>query len=124
MSRALSLILLEDYAPDAELIVRALRRGGYDPSWTRVTTEAEFLESLASPPDVILCDSSLPLFTMSRALAVLKERGMAIPVIAVSGRRDEAAAECIRLGASDYVSKDELGRLAATVGRLTGKKTG
>ena len=123
MSLPLSLVLLEDYAPDAELIVRALRRAGYEPAWTTATTEEEFLEALVEPPDVILADSSLPLFSMTRALALLNERGLEIPVIAVSGRTDDAAPECIRLGAADYVSKDDLDRLPAAISKATGKKT-
>ena len=124
MSLPLSLVLLEDYPPDAELIVRALRRGGYEPAWTLATTEEEFLEALAQPPDVILADSSLPLFSMTRALALLKARGLEIPVIAVSGRSEDVAPECIAQGAADYVSKDDLDRLPAAVSKATGKKTG
>ena len=124
MSLPLSLVLLEDYAPDAELIVRALRRAGYDPSWTRVTTEEEFLETLKQPPEIILADSSLPLFSMSRALVLLSERGLAIPVITVSGRSDDAAPECIKMGATDYVSKDDLDRLPHAICKATGKDPG
>ena len=124
MSLPLSVVLLEDYPPDAELIVRALRKGGYEPSWTVATTEEAFLAALAQPPDVILADSSLPLFSMSRALALLDARGLKIPVITVSGRSEDAAPECIALGAADYVSKDDLDRLPAAVGKATGKNAG
>jgi CheY-like chemotaxis protein len=122
MNLPLSLVLLEDHPPDAELIVRALRRGGYEPAWTVATTEEEFLQALAQPPDVILADSSLPLFSMTRAIALLTERGLEIPVITVSGRSEDAAAECIGQGATDYVSKDDLDRLPAAVGKVTGKQ--
>jgi DNA-binding NarL/FixJ family response regulator len=89
------------------------------------TTEEEFLDALAQPPDVVLADSSLPLFSMTRALAILTERGMKIPVIALSGRSEDAAAECIRLGAAGYVSKDDMDhRLPEAIGKATGKPPG
>src|SRR5688572_15774544 len=100
MGISLTVLLLEDHAPDAELVLRELRRAGYEPKSTRVTSEEEFIAALESAPEVILADSSLPVFSMSRAIALLRERGLHVPVIAVTGnQREGTAAECIRLGA-------------------------
>ena len=119
----LTLLLLEDRLPDAELIVRELRRAGYEPQSTRVTTEEEFTAGLASNPEVILADSSLPLFSMSRAFALLQERGLDIPVIVVTGAPGyERAAECLKAGAADYVLKDDLSRLPDAIKQALEKK--
>jgi CheY-like chemotaxis protein len=125
MGVPLTVVLLEDSLPDAELIIRALRKAGYELKSTRVTTEEEFTAALASEPDIILSDSSLPVFSMSRALAVLQARGLNVPVIAVTGKAgDEDAAECIRVGAVDHVSKDDLARLPEAIQQAIGKKAG
>lgn len=119
----LTLLLLEDRLPDAELIIRELRRAGYEPQSTRVTTEEEFTAGLVSNPEVILADSSLPLFSMSRALALLQERGLDIPVIVVTGAPGyERAAECLKAGAADYVLKDDLSRLPDAIKQALEKK--
>lgn len=119
----LILLLLEDRPPDAELIIRELRRAGYEPQSTRVTTEEEFAAGLASNPEVILSDSSLPRLSMSRALAMLQERGLDIPVIIVTGAPGyERAAECLELGAADYVLKDDLASLPKAVKQALEKK--
>jgi len=119
----LTLLLLEDRLPDAELIVRELRRAGYEPQSTRVTTEEEFTAGLVNNPEVILADSSLPLFSMSRALALLQERGLDIPVIVVTGAPGyERAAECLKAGAADYVLKDDLSRLPDAIKQALEKK--
>lgn len=119
----LTLLLLEDRLPDAELIIRELRRAGYEPLSTRVTTEAEFTAALASNPEIILSDSSLPLFSMSRALAVLQERGLDIPLIVVTGAPGyERAAECLELGAAAYVLKDDLASLPNAIKEVLEKK--
>jgi CheY-like chemotaxis protein len=124
MGMPLSLLLLEDSLPDAELIVRELRRAGYDPLATRATNEEEFDAGLAAGnPQVILADSSLPLFSMSRALDLLRARGLDIPVIVVTGARGyERAEECINLGAADYVLKDDLSRLPKAVEQAITKR--
>lgn len=119
----LTLLLLEDRLPDAELIIRELRRAGYEPQSTRVTTEEEFTAGLVGNPEVILADSSLPLFSMSRALALLQERGLDIPVIVVTGAPGyERAAECLKAGAADYVLKDDLSRLPDAIKQALEKK--
>jgi CheY-like chemotaxis protein len=123
MSIPLTVILLEDSLPDAELIIRELRRGGYSPQSTRVTNEQEFTAALASNPDVILADSSLPLFSMTQALALLRERGLDIPLIVVTGAPGhQRAAECLKLGAADYIVKDDLAELPKAIKQVLEKK--
>jgi PAS domain S-box-containing protein len=99
-------------------MLHELRRGGFTPSASRVATEAAFLAELANPHDVILADYALPGFDALRALDLMIERGADVPVIVVSGSlSDEQALECIAHGATDYLLKDRLGRLAFAVRR-------
>ena len=119
MGIALTLVLIEDHAPDAELIIRELRRAGYDPKWRLVDTEAEFLVSLEDAPEVILSDHSLRVFSVPRILALLQELRLDIPVIVVTGTAgEERAGEYMKLGAADYLLKDDLSRLPGAVARV------
>jgi CheY-like chemotaxis protein len=112
----LRVLIVEDRAVDAELMAFALVRAGFQPTWTRVDTEAQYLAALESGYDLVLCDHALPSFSPMRALELLKESGREIPFLVVSGEMsDERAAEAIRLGADDYLLKDRLGRLGPAV---------
>jgi diguanylate cyclase (GGDEF)-like protein/PAS domain S-box-containing protein len=95
---------------------RTFRAAGYDVAWTRVETEPDYLTALASTPDVVVSDYSLPQFSGLRALELLKARQPDLPFILVTGTiGEEKAAEAMRLGAHDYLLKDRLGRLPAAV---------
>jgi PAS domain S-box-containing protein len=114
--RPLTVLLVEDRASDAELIVAALRRSGLQVTWSRVDTETAYIGSLDSAPDLVLADYRLPQFDALRALGHLTERGLDIPFIVVSGTiGDEEAAALIKAGAADYLLKDRLGRLGTAV---------
>lgn len=80
----LLLLLVEDSDDDAELVLRQLRRAGYVPNVTRVTTHAEFRDALhASPWDAIVSDHTIPGYGGLAALADLRESGLDIPFILV-----------------------------------------
>ncbi|MGH7267547.1 MAG: hybrid sensor histidine kinase/response regulator [Candidatus Rokuibacteriota bacterium] len=112
----LRLLLLEDRPADAELVLRELRRAGIEPDWSRVDGEREYVAALETEPQLIIADYHLPQFDAPRALELLQARGLDIPLIVVSGTvGDERAAQCIKLGAADYLLKDRLGRLARAV---------
>jgi glycogen phosphorylase len=117
-------LIVEDSAPDAELIVRELRRGGLELEWERVETETDYLAQLDKSPEIILADYALPQFSAPKALELLQERGLGIPFIVVSGTiGEEAAVEVIKQGATDYVLKNRLSRLGPAVIRaLQGEK--
>jgi diguanylate cyclase (GGDEF)-like protein/PAS domain S-box-containing protein len=114
-STPLRVLLLEDDANDAELLLQELRRVGFAPDWRRVDTEEGFLAELDPAPDIILADYRQPQFNASRALEHLRKRGLDIPVIVVTGMFEEVALACIQQGATDYLLKDRLGRLGAAV---------
>ena len=116
MSRPLRVLLLEDRQDDARLILHELRQAGFDPFEERVETELEFLSCLEPTPDLILADYHLPQFDALRALRLVRERGLDVPVIVVTGALgDEAAVECLKQGACDYLLKDRLARLGQAV---------
>jgi PAS domain S-box-containing protein len=111
-SPPLRLLIVEDNPADAELLVRSLRQAGYQPDWTRVETEPEYLDRLNDSLDLVLCDFALPAFNGLRAVELLRERGLDVPIILVSGTiGEETAVAAMKLGATDYLLKDRLARL-------------
>ncbi len=112
----LRVLILEDRPSDAELLVFQLQRAGFDPDWRRVETEADYLAHLDPSLDLILADYSLPQFDGLRAVRLLRERGLDIPFILVSGLiGEEQAVATLKQGAADYLLKDRLARLGPAV---------
>jgi len=94
----------------------ALRRAGFEPDWKRVDTKEDFLASLHPGLDVIMSDYALPQFSGIEALEHLKETGLDIPFMIVSGTiGEETAVEAMKLGASDYLLKDRLARIGPAI---------
>jgi two-component system, LuxR family, sensor kinase FixL len=109
-------LILEDQPADAELMLYELRRVGFEPHWQRVETEADYLAHLHADLDVILADYSLGQFDALQALALLREHDLDVPCIVVTGAvSEEAAVECMKQGAADYLLKDRLARLGPAV---------
>src|SRR5687768_1174959 len=123
MATPLSLLILEDNPSDAELMLHALRRAGYDPTSARAETEQEFRSYLQPPPDVILADFTMPQFDALRALEIMRECQLDIPFIIVSGTiGEERAVLVMQGGGADYIMKDRLGRLGQAVAQALEKK--
>jgi len=108
---------LEDSALDHELVVAYLRHAGLTPSLLRVDTEADFRRALAQDDwDLVLSDFKLPGFTGLQALQILKDSGRQLPFVLVSGEiGEDMAVVAMRNGASDYLLKNNLARLAPAV---------
>ncbi len=119
MTAPLRVLLAEDSPTDAKLVLRALRDTGRAVESERVEDAAAMRAALARAPwDLVLSDWSMPEFSALGALAVLKESGLDLPFIIVSGTiGEELAVEAMRAGAHDYVLKDRLARLAPAVER-------
>ena len=123
MPTPVRVLILEDRASDAELMVRELARAGFERHWQRVETETDYIAQLQGIPDVILADHTLPEFGAPQALDLLKERGLDIPFIVVTGSiSEEVAVERIKQGAADYILKDRMARLGAAVQRALQEK--
>jgi PAS domain S-box-containing protein len=117
----LKILILEDSQEDVGLIEHELRKGGIDFVSLIVDKETEFQNALLEfKPEVIICDHSLPQFNSIEALHLCKQYGKqfgtSIPFILVTGSvSDEFAAQVIKLGADDYILKDRLKRLPASI---------
>ena len=119
MPTPLRVLLIDDSETDAELLVRELRRAGYEPSWERVETAAALIDTLRRQAwDIVTCDWVMPRFSAEAALAVLAEHALDTPIIIVSGEvGDEIAVTAMRAGAHDVVSKQRLTRLVPAIER-------
>jgi len=120
----LRVLLVEDSENDAMLLLRELRRGGYQPLSQRVYTPEDMEEALRAadtrdePFQVVISDYYMPRFSAPDALRLLRELGYDVPFIVVSGAiGEETAVELMRAGAHDYLLKDRLMRLTAAIER-------
>jgi signal transduction histidine kinase len=122
----LSALLVEDNLADSELVLRELRRGGFEVTSDVVQTAAEFRQKLqTTTPDIVLADYNLGSWRGMEALEILRSASLDIPLILVSGALgDVTAVECIKQGATDYVLKDSLARLPISVRRALEEKQG
>jgi PAS domain S-box-containing protein len=111
--------MVEDSEDDAALLERELRRGGYEPLSKRVDTAAAMSAELRGQEwDMVISDYVMPKFSGLEALTLLKESGLDLPFIIISGKiGEETAVEAMKAGAHDYIMKDKLTRLIPTVQR-------
>jgi len=116
-NKELRILMLEGVPADAELTERELRRAGLTFTARCVDTRQGFLEQLeAFSPDIVLSDDVLTDFDGLAALTIVKKRFPAIPFIIITGSaNEETAVECLRAGASDYLTKDHLLRIGVAV---------
>jgi PAS domain S-box-containing protein len=116
----LRVLLIEDSEDDALLLLRVLRRGGYDPVHERVDTAAQMEAALEGREwDLVISDHSMPTFNSSAALAMLRGKGFVdLPFIIVSGKiGEDTAVVSMKAGANDYIMKDNLARLNTAIER-------
>jgi CheY-like chemotaxis protein len=117
--RKINLLLIEDSEPDAALILRAMERAGYAVTHKRVETADEIQACLKEQKwDLVISDFQLPQLYAPVVLRLVRTHGDDVPFIVVSGAiGEETAATMVRIGANDYVMKDNLSRLGAAVER-------
>jgi diguanylate cyclase (GGDEF)-like protein/PAS domain S-box-containing protein len=115
----LKVLLVEDSDSDAGLVMRALRRGGFDASFHRVETAQDMVAALETPDwNLVISDYNLPEFDAPSALNILQAAKSDLPFIVVSGNiGEDSAVKLMKRGASDYILKDSLARLPAVVQR-------
>ena len=123
-TQRLRALVLEDDPWDAELVVATLRKSA-------PTLKVEVLDSLElfrqrlgeADFDIILADYNLNGWTAIDASETLRKCGKDIPLVVVTGALgDDAAVECVRQGAADYVLKDRLERIPIAVDRAVRRK--
>jgi diguanylate cyclase (GGDEF)-like protein/PAS domain S-box-containing protein len=117
--RKIKVLLVEDRAEDAEMVMREMRGHGLDTVCRRVDTSAEYEEALAGfAPDLILSDYTLPGFDGTDALEIARSSRPDTPFIFVSGTiGEERAIQALKQGAVDYVFKESRARLVPAIER-------
>jgi signal transduction histidine kinase/FixJ family two-component response regulator len=115
----LRILLLEDDPTDAALVQELLEADGIACEITRVQKRADYLCGLKDPAiSLILADFKLPSFDGLSALELAQNLRPDLPFIFVSGTLgEELAIEALKIGATDYVLKSRLSRLAPSVKR-------
>lgn len=123
--KKLAVLIVEDNEDDALLLIRELRRGGYEPDALRVETREEMQAALQERTwEVILSDYALPGFSGVEALEILQASGQDIPFLIQSGAiGEEAAVELMRAGAHDFIPKGKMLRLLPALERELGDVT-
>jgi signal transduction histidine kinase len=120
----LRVLMVEDNPVDVELVLLTLRKDGFDVTPDVVQTAEEFTSRiLTNGYDIILADYNLPQWRGTEALEILRREKLDVPLILVTGSLgEEKAVECIKQGVTDYVLKDHLSRLSASVRRAVEEK--
>jgi len=114
----LRIVHLEDDPLDRELVAQALHGDTIDCVIVPAATREAFEDALVDRPDVILSDMSLPDFDGISAQQLALGRWPQVPFLYVSGSMgEEAAIERLKAGATDYVLKHRLEKLATAVRR-------
>jgi diguanylate cyclase (GGDEF)-like protein/PAS domain S-box-containing protein len=115
----LRILVIEDSPADAELAIRELQQAGLVLEVRRVDTETGLRRALDEfRPQLILSDFSMPAFGGLEALDLAREKLPDIPFVFVSGTiGEDRAVEAMKRGATDYVLKDRMNRLAPVIQR-------
>ena len=120
MATPLRVLLIDDSADDAELVLLALQRGGYEPRSKRVDSARSVQEALQTRPgwEIVIADYSMPGFDGLSALRLVRKFDPDLPAILVSGEvGEEIAVAAMKAGASDYIMKGNLARLVPAIER-------
>lgn len=115
----LRLLLIDDSDDDVLVLLSELSKGGIEPVCKRIDAPAALSAALTSRDwDFIICEYIMPSFSGLEALRLVKESGLDIPFIIVSGNiGEETAVEIMKAGAHDYIVKGNLARLVPAIRR-------
>lgn len=124
MKNEIKILLVEDNTRDAELVEHELHKLDIEFICKRVDAEKEYLKSLKEfSPDIVLSDYNLSFWNGMRALELAQKNCPNIPFLIVTGSmNEETAVECLKAGASDYVTKEHLIRLVPAIKLAMEKK--
>ena len=119
MARTLHVLIVEDSEDDTKLILEELNDRGYHPIHRRIETPEEMKGALRQRRwDLVLSDYMMPRFNALEAMRLIKEEGLDIPFIIITGSiGEEIAVAAMKAGAHDYMMKDNLSRLSPAVER-------
>jgi len=110
-------LILEDNPEDAALIKATLKKAGMHFNIKEASSREDFINAIDSfAPEIILSDHQLPQFSSIEALQIARKKLPYVPFILVTGTVcEEFAASIIKEGADDYILKDRMARLPATI---------
>lgn len=119
MGTLLRVLLVEDSEDDALLLLRELQGGDYQVTFERIDTPTAMKAAIIGQTwDIVICDYSMPTFSAPAALKQVKESGLDLPFIIVSGTiGEDTAVAAMKAGAHDYIIKGNLARLTPAVAR-------
>jgi len=119
MANKIRILLIEDSEVDELLLMREIRRGGFEPIYVRVMTEADLLIEIEKGPwDMVISDYNLAGFNGLEVLKIVKERLPDVPFILVSGTvGEDVAVQAMKSGAQNYIMKDNMVRLGSAISR-------
>jgi CheY-like chemotaxis protein len=120
----LRVLMVDDNSNDCELIHWQLKRCGFEPLIKRVEDRAEMLRALEQESwDILFTDCRLPRFSGTEALDLLREIGLHLPTICVTGSPDpRKLAETLVAGACDVIDKNNLTPLCNAVTRVLDRR--
>lgn len=118
-NKPLNVLITEDSEDDALLLVRELHRAGYEPIFERVDSPESLSAALPKRPwDLVIADYTMPRFSGTDALEIIKKSGLDAPFIFVSGTiGEDTAVDAMKAGAHDYIMKGNLRRFIPAVER-------
>ena len=110
MAEPLRILLVDDDEIDRRAVKRLLRRAGIAAEVEERTNREEALDALQKRPvDCVLLDYRLPPSDGVLLLREFRDRGVGVPVVALTGQGDEeVAVELMKAGAADYLNKNTL----------------
>jgi len=119
MGKSIKVLIVEDSEDDAAMLIRALQRGGYDPSYEIVETPEAMADALNRQEwDLVISDYSMPCFSGLDALKLLQEKDPDLSFILISGQiGEDLAVEAMKAGAHDFILKGNPARLIPAVER-------
>ena len=119
MKNKIRVLIIEDNTDDSILEIDEIKRGGFDIVYEQIETRAAMREALRNKSwDFIISDYSLPQFSGLDALNELKESGLDIPFVLISGTiGEDTAVAAMKAGAHDYIMKNNLSRLVPAFDR-------
>ena len=116
---ALNVLIVEENIADANLLLQALKDGGFEPEHSRVDNHTDFDKAIDEGSfDILICDYNSAKLNAHNVLASLEKRKLKLPVFIVSSSAsEEDAVTAMRMGAQDFISKNNLARLIPALER-------
>jgi len=117
--QSLRVLTVDDSKDDVFLLLHHIKKNGYSLIHEHVDNASSLKKALQEKQwDIIICDYDMPQFDVPSAIAMLRELQSDTPLIVASGTSGKnVIQECMRLGARDFITKNNLSRLCPVIER-------